>query len=601
LRTSEVANNAYDEYIYVNGGWELLGSSQVDLTGYATESWVNLTLKDYVKEVNLQSKITAALNTALSDGTFKQIDDPTIWYTSQRATAYGGENAYYLLGIHRSDKARTPQVDDLVLDVNGDLYYIKTVYEPVSVDYEYDLIHLTNIKGNATTYVLKKGETVNKAPSSAQVVYDPYTNDLVYDAGVFAQKEGWSPNKILGTNAQGAIIEKDTDFFNQLTLGYGEDGKVYLYFNKQPIGTGISVSSSTSVDGTINQDNNIIFSNSLANGAYTMRFLSGANVYSEEMYVDVSDFVSDDESLNGNIIPTLLDTDLVNIYNNVGYKEYVRISVTTGGEISGSEIAVLLTGLIPVGSDGDVFHIRGISSIVSTNPNYGGYWCYGLDGKLLNTKSGIPAIPTSCIGADENGDYTITMRHSDFTLLEGTAYIRFQLGLTSGNVIMMTRNELIQGGNGNSGITEGLGENLLTSGTYTVHVDQRYSGSAFSYVDCAGMVSLIVPIDLVLNRRIRVSGFTYGIKTPTSQPLWFTLNSSNVNIGYIIGTDSNTGIWGTDNLVQESDGTWTFLVNSNTTYVAGATQFVINLAVNNTGKPIAAVPDGLSLTVEEIA
>jgi hypothetical protein len=54
-------------------------------------------------------------------------------------------------------------------------------------------------------------------------------------------------------------------------------------------------------------------------------------------------------------------------------------------------------------------------------------------------------------------------------------------------------------------------------------------------------------------------------------------------------------------LVQESDGTWTFLVNSNTTYVAGATQFVINLAVNNTGKPIAAVPDGLSLTVEEIA
>lgn len=31
----------YNEYIWINNTWELIGSTQIDLTGYATESWVN--------------------------------------------------------------------------------------------------------------------------------------------------------------------------------------------------------------------------------------------------------------------------------------------------------------------------------------------------------------------------------------------------------------------------------------------------------------------------------------------------------------------------------------------------------------------------------
>ena len=34
-------NDVYEEYLYINNAWELIGSTQVDLTGYATQSYVN--------------------------------------------------------------------------------------------------------------------------------------------------------------------------------------------------------------------------------------------------------------------------------------------------------------------------------------------------------------------------------------------------------------------------------------------------------------------------------------------------------------------------------------------------------------------------------
>ena len=40
-KTTVETNDAYDEYIYVSNNWEHIGSTEVDLTGYATETWVN--------------------------------------------------------------------------------------------------------------------------------------------------------------------------------------------------------------------------------------------------------------------------------------------------------------------------------------------------------------------------------------------------------------------------------------------------------------------------------------------------------------------------------------------------------------------------------
>ena len=55
--------NVKDEYIWANNAWEQIGSTQVDLTGYATESWVNTQISEFLT----QTQIQALINTALSD------------------------------------------------------------------------------------------------------------------------------------------------------------------------------------------------------------------------------------------------------------------------------------------------------------------------------------------------------------------------------------------------------------------------------------------------------------------------------------------------------------------------------------------------------
>lgn len=58
----------YTEYIYVNGAWEILGSQRVDLTGYATEAWVETKLGDYFTAETLTAAIiTAALGYTPAD------------------------------------------------------------------------------------------------------------------------------------------------------------------------------------------------------------------------------------------------------------------------------------------------------------------------------------------------------------------------------------------------------------------------------------------------------------------------------------------------------------------------------------------------------
>ena len=45
------AQNVYDEYLYVNGSWELIGTTATDLTGYATETYVDTAVSDAKAEL----------------------------------------------------------------------------------------------------------------------------------------------------------------------------------------------------------------------------------------------------------------------------------------------------------------------------------------------------------------------------------------------------------------------------------------------------------------------------------------------------------------------------------------------------------------------
>lgn len=55
--------NIKDEYIWVNSAWEQIGNTQADLTGYATETWVNSQISNFLT----QSEIQTLINTSIAD------------------------------------------------------------------------------------------------------------------------------------------------------------------------------------------------------------------------------------------------------------------------------------------------------------------------------------------------------------------------------------------------------------------------------------------------------------------------------------------------------------------------------------------------------
>lgn len=61
LRSDPETSNKYDEYIYINSAYEKIGSTDVDLTGYATETWVNQQIANFLTQTQIQSLINTAL------------------------------------------------------------------------------------------------------------------------------------------------------------------------------------------------------------------------------------------------------------------------------------------------------------------------------------------------------------------------------------------------------------------------------------------------------------------------------------------------------------------------------------------------------------
>ena len=89
VKSGDDDTNLYTEYIRAGGKWEKLGTQTVDLTGYATEAWVNDILASYVKTVDMEAYITGLLNayqpagdyltTATGDQRYaKKSDIPTV-------------------------------------------------------------------------------------------------------------------------------------------------------------------------------------------------------------------------------------------------------------------------------------------------------------------------------------------------------------------------------------------------------------------------------------------------------------------------------------------------------------------------------------------
>ena len=230
------------------------------------------------------------------------------------------------------------------------------------------------------------------------------------------------------TNDSGLVSR--TDLENCLTLGYGGDGKLYIFYDGVSIGTGVEISA---VTGVIDEDNNIILSGNLTNGTYTIRYKYEDGTFSDAITVSIGDV-----EVYKNLLPEALEEGLTEVYNGVGYKENMRWSGTNQAFVSATQC--VLTGLIPIGNDGDVFHIRGVDIVRYVDGRQSG-WSHFYDSEGNRLQMAVNIL-SAVIGTDTNGDFTITMDRSLYSVPTGAAYIRFQLGEINGDFII-SRNFLI--------------------------------------------------------------------------------------------------------------------------------------------------------------
>jgi hypothetical protein len=59
--------NIYDEYIFINNAWEIIGNTEISLDGYAKEEWVKTQIKDFLTESEVKTLIPTKLSAFTND------------------------------------------------------------------------------------------------------------------------------------------------------------------------------------------------------------------------------------------------------------------------------------------------------------------------------------------------------------------------------------------------------------------------------------------------------------------------------------------------------------------------------------------------------
>ena len=86
------AQNGYNEYIYVNQKWELIGNTKVDLSGYATTEAMNAAIQEAVTGMATQGWVTEQLaGYATTEALGNKADTSTVTALGERVTVAEGE------------------------------------------------------------------------------------------------------------------------------------------------------------------------------------------------------------------------------------------------------------------------------------------------------------------------------------------------------------------------------------------------------------------------------------------------------------------------------------------------------------------------------
>ena len=163
----------YNEYLWINNSWELIGSTQIDLTGYATETWVNNQIKDFLNE----TQVTEIVNNSLVN-----------YYTKTQT-----DNLL-------KDKANTSDIPTKVSELDNDSGFI------------------TNSVDNLTNYY-KKTETYNQTEVNNLLSNKANTSDIPTKISELENDSGFTSNEgtITGVSLNGKTVA--TSGIADITIG----------------------------------------------------------------------------------------------------------------------------------------------------------------------------------------------------------------------------------------------------------------------------------------------------------------------------------------------------------------------------------------------
>lgn len=198
----DLVNNVYDEYLYVNNSWEKIGSTDVDLTGYATESYV-------ASAIAAIPSTTYTFTNGLSES-----NGTVSWDLSDRIAATARTGAVIIGGI---SSTTNNGVCSLAEGINN------TIYGNYShAEGEVNTINASNAHAEGAS------NTVNGKYSHAEGRSNTIQGEVAHAegyyntaAGAYTHVEGQYNNAHNGQHVEGKFNQEDSNYVFQHIAGNG--------------------------------------------------------------------------------------------------------------------------------------------------------------------------------------------------------------------------------------------------------------------------------------------------------------------------------------------------------------------------------------------
>ena len=422
LSGTSATENVYNEYMYVNNAWELIGTSATDLTNYYTKGDVDglLLLKANASDLTSHTgDTTIHVTTADKNKWNNVVSQAFVFRYSSTALVASSTNSNALL-----DNTDNLKVGDKVIDSSGVLFSITAI----------DTANSTFTIGTALIDLAQDSDVVHKSGNETVSGIKTFTDSIQLKSNV-------AEYGITGGNIQFYLMDKNSVGLSKINQGVYNNGTSYITLqlygkdsNNQTVTNSITYQYSSSFNNTYL----LPIDNSVWLGSIGNRFgkIYGIQYYYGSNNVEFSTkFVTADTAQT--ISGTKTFTDLL-IYNSdtTAYASYLTLRNQRNARGS-SETGV--QGIQYLDKNGKTLTM--LESRVISNGNTGfNIICYNTDGNNQSVSDGVSVIksPTTTTLAPTT-DNAVTCgrtlaKWSDVQTYKVNALEPSSLSLPSGNV-----------------------------------------------------------------------------------------------------------------------------------------------------------------------